>query len=29
MNIEYCSFYEWIIESTNEIILPLMNPLVR
>ena len=23
------SFYEWIIESTNEIIFPLMNLLVR
>ena len=27
MNIE-CSFYEWIIESTNEIIFLLMNSLV-
>ena len=24
-----CSFYDWIIESTNKIILPLMNSLVR
>ena len=24
-----CSFYEWIIESINEIIFPLMNLLVR
>ena len=26
-NLDY-SFYEWIIESTNKIILPLMNSLV-
>ena len=24
-----CSFYEWITELTNKIILPLMNSLVR
>ena len=24
-----CPFYEWIIESTNEIIFSLMNSLVR